>query len=33
MQLWKNLAKAKSFDSYFKQNIQHRYPVYLEKRL
>lgn len=33
LQYWKNMRKAKSFENYFTQNIQYRFPVYLEKKL
>jgi hypothetical protein len=30
LQYWKNMRKANSFEAYFRQNVQFRFPVYLE---
>lgn len=32
-QYWKNMTRAKSFETYFVQNVKHKFPVYLEARL
>lgn len=33
LQYWKNMRHSKSFESYFKQNVQFRFPLYLEARI
>lgn len=32
-QYWRNMRKAKSFESYFRLNVEHRFPVYLETKI
>jgi len=32
-QYWKNMTKARSFEHYFSQNVQYKFPVYLEREL
>lgn len=31
-QYWKNMKRAKSFETYFIQNVKYKFPVYLESK-
>lgn len=33
LQFWKNMRKAKSFEAYFRLNVEHKFPVYLETKI